>query len=138
MLAEIPTTPSLMIVYNNSKDEAKNLWNHRRAELHRELQMHKQRAVKLYEEGTITSPSIAALFSENPDFGFEEDDGSVTTLKYNDIASYPTDVHDKDAEHLNPFWKQLSEHANLDELFKETEEIQTWTEEYRKPVPMFK
>ena len=52
-LSAIPRTKRLTIVFNNTKNEAKNRWDHRNYELNRELRLHKQRAEKLHEEGKI-------------------------------------------------------------------------------------
>ena len=51
---------------------------------------------------------------------------------------HPDDAVTKSKESLNPFWKQIDEHDDLDRLLEETDIQQTWTEDYRKKVPIFK
>ena len=107
-LSVIPRTKRLTIVYNNTKDEAKNCWNHRDYEFNRELRMHKQRAEKLHVEGKIAAPTVKALITENPQFHYQDDDKVDHSIEYVDVAMYPDDAILKRPESLNPFWKQIS------------------------------
>ena len=137
-LASILPTNKLIVVHNNSKDEAKNLWNHRRTELHRELQKRKNDARQYHEQGIIDQPTIRALFSTNPEFKFTNDKKIDVTVPYMDTVQFPTSCVEKDNSHLNPFWKQFQDYETLDTLLDATCEIQDWTNPFRQPVPMFK
>ena len=90
-------------------------------------------------DGKITAPTVTALFIENPQVEYQDDDKNDHSIEYVDIAMYPDDPINKPPESLNPFWKQISDNTeNLDQLLEDTHIQQTWMTDIRKIIPIFK